>query len=250
MVDAVNWSKTSKDRADAWIYFYEDFLEVYDSRLRKQTGSYYTPPEVVGAMVGLVDEALRTSRFGLHAGLASPSVTLADPAVGTGTFLLGVLRRIAETIKADEGEGAVKAAINAAMQRLIAFEMQLGPFAVAQLRLLAEIVDLTGAPPKTPLRMFVTNTLGNPDDDESWIPGMLAPIARSRKEANKIKREEKITVVIGNPPYNPKKPETFRYPTVLKKNWGISSISLLPPAFVRCDRHCAPLWQAQPYALS
>jgi predicted helicase len=115
----------------------------------KQTGSYYTPPEVVGAMVELVDEILRTSRFGLHAGLASPSVTLADPATGTGTFMLGVLRRIAETVRADEGEGAVKGSINAAVQRLVAFEMQLGPFAVAQLRILAEIVDLTGAPPNT-----------------------------------------------------------------------------------------------------
>jgi Type ISP C-terminal specificity domain/N-6 DNA Methylase len=204
VLDAVNWSKISKNRPDAWLYFYEEFLEVYDNELRKQTGSYYTPPEVVGAMVALVDETLRTPRFHLHAGLASPSVTLADPATGTGTFLLGILRKISETVKADEGEGAVKGAINSAVKRLIAFEMQLGPFAVAQLRILAEIVDLTGGPPKTPTRMFVTNTLGNPDDDEGWIPGILAPIAKSRKEANKIKRDEQITVVIGNPPYKVK----------------------------------------------
>ncbi|MBZ5619405.1 MAG: N-6 DNA methylase [Acidobacteriia bacterium] len=204
VLDAVDWSKISKDKPDSWLYFYEEFLEVYDNQLRKQTGSYYTPPEVVGAMVGLVDEALRTPRFGLHSGLASPAVTLADPAAGTGTFMLGVLRRIAETVKADEGEGSVKGAINAAVKRLIAFEMQLGPFAVAQLRILAEIVDLTGASPATPPRMFVTDTLGSPHDDEGWIPGILAPIANSRKEANKIKREEPITVVIGNPPYREK----------------------------------------------
>ena len=204
VLDAVDWSKISKGKPDAWLYFYEEFLDVYDNQLRKKTGSYYTPPEVVGAMVGLVDEALRTPRFGLHAGLASPSVTLADPATGTGTFMLGVLRKIAETVKADEGEGSVKGAINAAVKRLVAFEMQLGPFAVAQLRILAEIVDLTGAPPATPARMFVTDTLGNPQDDEGWIPGILAPIAKSRKEANKIKRDEPITVVIGNPPYKEK----------------------------------------------
>ncbi len=69
-------------------------MDVYDKKLRKETGSYYEPPEVVGAMLALVDEVLRSKRFGLHAGLASPQVTLADPAVGTGTFLLGVLRRI------------------------------------------------------------------------------------------------------------------------------------------------------------
>jgi hypothetical protein len=201
VLDAVDWPKISKGNPEAWLYFYEDFLEVYDNRLRKQTGSYYTPPEVVGVMVELVDEALRSPRFNQHAGLAAPSVTVADPATGTGTFLLGVLRKIAASVKEDEGEGSVKAAINAAVKRLIGFEMQLGPFAVAQLRILAEIVELTGGPPKTAPRMFVTNTLGNPNDDEDWIPGILAPLANSRKEANKIKREEPITVVIGNPPY-------------------------------------------------
>jgi hypothetical protein len=204
VLDAVHWPTISKGKPETWLYFYEDFLEVYDNTLRKLTGSYYTAPEVVGPMVRLVDEVLRSPRFGQHAGLASPTVTLADPATGTGTYVLGVLRKIAETVKADEGEGAVKEAINAAVKRLIAFEMQLGPFAVAQLRILAEIVDLTGSPPKTPARMFVTNTLGNPDDDEGWIPGILAPIAQSRKDANKIKREEPITVVIGNPPYKEK----------------------------------------------
>lgn len=204
VLDAVDWSHISKGKPDAWLYFYEEFLEIYDNHLRKLTGSYYTPPEVVGAMVGLVDEVLRSPRYGLHAGLASPPVMLADPATGTGTFMLGVLRKIAETVKTDEGEGSVKGAINAAMKRLVAFEMQLGPFAVAQLRILAEIVNLTGAPPTMPVRMFVTDTLGNPHDDESWIPALLFPIAKSRKEANKIKREEPITVVIGNPPYKEK----------------------------------------------
>ncbi len=204
VLDAVDWAKISKGKPEVWLYFYEDFLEVYDNDLRKMTGSYYTPPEVVGAMVSLVDEALRTPRFGLHAGLAAPTVTLVDPATGTGTFMLGVLRKIAETVTADEGAGSVKGAIQEALQRLIAFEMQLGPFAVAQLRIMAEVVDLCGSVPETAPRMFVTNTLGNPYDDEEWIPGILAPIAKSRKDANKIKRDEPITVVIGNPPYKEK----------------------------------------------
>lgn len=204
VLDAVNWPAVTKGQPDAWLYFYEEFLEVYDNDLRKLTGSYYTPPEVVAAMVRLVDDVLRSHRYHLHAGLSSPLVTLADPATGTGTFLLGVLRRIAATVEADEGPGTVRGAIDAALRRLIGFELQLGPFAVAQLRVLAEVVELTGSVPTEPLRMFVTNTLGNPDDDEGWIPGMLAPIAQSRKAANKIKRDEPITVVLGNPPYKDK----------------------------------------------
>ncbi|MEX0715819.1 MAG: type ISP restriction/modification enzyme [Planctomycetaceae bacterium] len=204
VLDAVHWNVIAKGDPDAWLYFYEQFLEVYDNELRKQTGSYYTPPEVVGTMVRLVDEALRGEGFALHRGLASPAVTLADPAVGTGTFLLGVFRRIAEIVAADEGPGAVAGAIDAAIDRLAGFEMQLGPFAVAQLRVLAELVELTGSVPAKSVRMFVTDTLGNPYIEEDWIPGLLEPIARSRREANRIKTKEPITVVIGNPPYREK----------------------------------------------
>ena len=204
VLDVVDWPKISEGRSDAWLYFYEDFLEVYDNDLRKLTGSYYTLPEVVGSMVRLVDEALRRPGFALARGIADRSVTVADPATGTGTFVLGVLRHVAATVAADEGPGAVAAAIESALQRLIAFELQLGPFAVAQLRVYAEALALTGAAPKAAPRMFVTDTLGNPTDDGGHFAGFLAPISRQRKEANRIKRDEPITVVIGNPPYKEK----------------------------------------------
>ncbi len=204
VLDAVDWNKISKGNSNAWLYFYEDFLGVYDNDLRKMTGSYYTPPEVVSAMVGLVDEALRSPRYCLHSGLASSSVMVADPATGTGTFFLGVLKRIAEIVRADEGDGAVPGAVSEALKRLIAFEMQLGPFAVAQLRILAEVFSLTGKQPKTAPRMFVTNTLSDPEEEAGWIPAMLAPLANQRKDANRIMREETITVILGNPPYKEK----------------------------------------------
>lgn len=126
VLDVVHWPKISKGETDAWLYFYEDFLEVYDNRLRKQTGSYYTPPPVVESMVRLVNDVLRT-RFKQPRGLAAPNLTIADPAVGTGTYLLGVLRRIAAEAEAADGAGAVPAAVNAAIKRLIAFELHLAP---------------------------------------------------------------------------------------------------------------------------
>ena len=182
------------------------FLSVYDNDLRKKTGSYYTPPEVVRAMVRLVDEALRSGpRFALSEGLASPEVTVADPATGTGTFLLGVLDRIAQTTAADQGPGAVPAVIEATVSRLIGFEIQFGPFAVAQLRLLAELHSLLGDPSYVPAtRLYVTDTLGNPYAEEEYLPQILMPLGESRRRANAIKRQEKITVVIGNPPYKEK----------------------------------------------
>lgn len=201
VLNEVNWHTISKDKPEAWLYFYEEFLEVYDNTLRKRTGSYYTPPEVVSAMVNLVDEALRGPLFERAAGFAAPDVVVADPAVGTGTFLLGVLRRIAETVEEDQGAGAVRGAIEAAAKRVIGFEIQFGPFAVAQLRLIAELQALMNKPPLPELRLFITDTLGNPFIEEERLGQTYEPIAVSRRAANKVKKEERITVVIGNPPY-------------------------------------------------
>ncbi len=208
VLDAVHWDIISKGDPEAWLYFYEKFLTTYDSKLRRKTGSYYTPPEVVMSMVRLVDKALKSSAyFGLTEGLASPDVTVADPATGTGTYLLGVLRRIAETTEEDQGPGAVPGVVEAAIARLIGFEIQLGPFAVAQLRLLAELKELVGeafAGRSDPMRLFVTDTLGNPFVEDEYIPQMLMPLGESYRQANRIKRQERITVVIGNPPYKDK----------------------------------------------
>lgn len=205
VLNEVDWSTISKDDPEAWLYFYEAFLEVYDNLLRKRTGSYYTPPEVVAAMVRLVDDALRSPLFSRTQGLAAPDVTVADPAVGTGTFLLGILRRIANIVAQDQGPGAVRGAIEAAAKRLIGFELQFGPFAVAQLRLIAEMQSLMATPgdplPAVPeLQLFITDTLGNPFVEEDAFL-QSGPIAKSRRDANQIKKSERITVVIGNPPY-------------------------------------------------
>lgn len=202
VLDVVVWSKVSKGDPEAWLYFYEHFLEVYDNTLRKKTGSYYTPPEVVQAMVRLCDEALKSSsRFAVAEGLGGANVHIADPAMGSGTFLLGVMRQIAKGIADEQGEGAVGPAMTEVAARLVGFELQFGAFAVAQLRMLAEMIELgaQGSP-----RLFVTDTLGDPYADEESGVGIYKELSRSRREANEIKRAQTITVVIGNPPYKEK----------------------------------------------
>ncbi|HEV3200975.1 MAG TPA: hypothetical protein VGZ73_23900, partial [Bryobacteraceae bacterium] len=85
-----------------------------------------------------------------------------------------------------------------------AFEMQLGPFAVAQLRIYAELMQLVGHTPRTPVRMFVTDSLANPYVELEQLGSWYAPIGESRRQANRIKIQEPITVVLGNPPYKEK----------------------------------------------
>lgn len=216
VLDVVHWPTVAKDDAEAWLYFYEHFLDVYDKDLRKLTGSYYTPPEVVKAMVRLCDEALKSSaRFGVAQGLASPDVHIADPATGSGTFLLAIVNAIAEAVRLDEGEGAVGPALNEAAKRLYGFELQFGPFAVAQLRLMAEMIELQARYTDVPKEqvaagdvaiphLFVTDTLADPYADLESGQGIYREISRSRQEANAVKRTTPITVVIGNPPYKEK----------------------------------------------
>lgn len=202
VLDVVDWSKIAKGHPEAWLYFYEDFLEVYDNSLRKLTGSYYTPAEVVQTMVRLCDEALRSSkRFAVPRGLAAPNIRIADPATGSGTFLLAILRAIAAYVENDEGPGAVRGAIEQAAQRIYGFELQFGAFAVAQLRLLAEMIELhaEGSP-----SLFVTDTLSDPHSNFEAGQGIYREISKSREAANEVKRATPITVVIGNPPYKEK----------------------------------------------
>ena len=199
VLDVVDWDVIAKGDPEAWLYFYEQFLAVYDNKLRKLTGSYYTPPEVVQAMVRLCDEALKSpQRFDRHKGLADPMVQIADPAVGSGTFLLALLRHIATEIEEDQGKPAVGPAITEVAKRLFGFELQFGAYAVAELRLLAEMIDLkaAGLP-----QLFVTDTLSDPHSTFESGQGIYKEISRQQATANEVKRAEPITVVIGNPPY-------------------------------------------------
>lgn len=107
------------------------------------------------------------------------------------------------TTEADQGAGAVAGMTEEALQRLIGFELQLGPFAVAQLRLLAELADL-GVSTDHELRMFVTDTLANPYVEDEDMGLLYQPIAESRRRANEIKKNQPVLVVIGNPPYKEK----------------------------------------------
>jgi predicted helicase len=90
---------------------------LYDNDLRKQSGTYYTPREVVEPMVRLARDVLIT-RLGKPSGFRDEDVLTLDPATGTGTFLQMVLQRAAEEVAENDGPGAVPGALTRLAERL------------------------------------------------------------------------------------------------------------------------------------
>jgi hypothetical protein len=197
----IDWEPLSMGREDTYLHLYEHFLGVYDQSLRKQSGSYYTPNEVVTTMVRLVEEILQT-RMGIDRGFAADDVVIVDPAMGTGTFLLSIIDAVARTVAYEEGDGAVSPQIRSLFSRLVGFEKQAGPFAVAELRVHQAVKSKHKTEvPEEEVKFFVADTLDNPYIEQTHLGLTYEPIARSRREANKIKRDTPVLVVIGNPPY-------------------------------------------------
>lgn len=200
VIDAVDWPKVRAGKRDTYLHLYEKFLDEYDPELRKQSGSYYTPREVVEEMVRLTEDVL-VSRLGKTAGFADPDVVTADPAMGTGTYLHSIIEHVATRVSDRDGPGAAAGAVTDLARRLYGFELQMGPFAVAELRTTDLMADLDASLPPGGLGLFVTDTLDDPYAEQTQLGSGLELISRSRSQAAKVKSGTKVTVVIGNPPY-------------------------------------------------
>ena len=198
---AVDWAKVSAGSSDIYLHLYEHFLGKYDPALRKKSGSYYTPVEVVDGMVRLTDLAL-SEFFNKPEGLRSPTVSVVDPAMGTGTYPLSVLRRIGDSAAALYGDGATADAVTSAINRLYGIELQSGPFSVAELRVAGAVEKFGAQVPSQGMNLFVADTLEDPDEgSDTRLSYTLQLIAQQRRRANDMKRKTNVQVVIGNPPY-------------------------------------------------
>ncbi len=186
---------------DPWLHFYEDFLEEYDPKLRKQAGVYYTPVEVVRAQVRLVDDLL-TNRLGRRLGFASPEVITLDPAVGTGTYLLGVIEHSLARVAREQGLGAVPSQASSLARRLYGFEVMVGPYAVSELRTSRALKDRGGDLPAEGTGVYLADTLDSPDAEPQQMGLVLQPIADQRSRAIEVKKNKPVLVCIGNPPYH------------------------------------------------
>src|SRR5581483_10107278 len=118
-------------------YFYEPFLHAFDPLLRSQLGVWYTPREVVRYQVAKVHALLRDD-LGLSGGLANDNVTILDPAVGTGSYLLEAIQVIYEELAREPETAALASAAvsDALRKRVFGFELLPAPFVVSHLQLM------------------------------------------------------------------------------------------------------------------
>jgi predicted helicase len=213
----------SANGGDPVIHFYESFLAQYDRNKKIEVGAFYTPKPIVDAMVKLVDEALR-KRFGLSLGVASrdtwrevserletripegvdpqkPFLSILDPATGTGTYLMSLVSQARENLKAvgmNDREVEEELATGF-LANLHAFELMLGPYAIANLKL---GLSVAGQDSNNQSKIiYLTNTLEVTFDDNDLFEEDGSVISEEAKKAKTLKIKEPFNVIIGNPPY-------------------------------------------------
>ncbi|HXH98896.1 MAG TPA: type ISP restriction/modification enzyme [Sphingobacteriaceae bacterium] len=224
-----NFGKSTKQE-DPVVHFYETFLAAYNPALRKARGVWYTPQPVVNFIVRAVDDILKTE-FNLPQGLADTTkikvkskhhtkattdqrskmkevelehevhkVQILDPATGTGTFLAEVVRHIYKNFEGQQGIWS-----NYVNQHLIprlnGFELLMASYAMAHLKMDMLLTE-TGYKATTDqrLRIFLTNSLEEAHRDTGTL--FSSWLSDEADQANAVKRDTPVMVVIGNPPYS------------------------------------------------
>ena len=185
---------------DPWLFFYEHFLAAYDPALRKAWGVYYTPVQVVNCQVRLIDEIL-SRELGREMGFVEPGVLTLDPALGTATYLLGVIEHALKRVEQEEGAGAVKGGARNLGNNLFGFEWMVGPYSVAQMRFSRALTSRGAALPPAGPGIFLTNTLESPHTKPVAQPLFHEPIAQEHRRALLVKDSSIVLVCLGNPPY-------------------------------------------------
>ncbi|MBP8839052.1 MAG: N-6 DNA methylase, partial [Giesbergeria sp.] len=171
---------------------YENFYKVYNTKAADRLGVVYTPNEIVRFMIDGADW-LCEKHFGKN--LIDKGVDILDPATGTGTYICELLEHF---------RGQPKKLAHKYLHELHANEVAILPYYVANLNIEATYAALTGDYAEFPNLCFV-DTLDNVGLHTA-AKGYTGDIFGTVSEENvaRIKRQNsrRISVVIGNPPYN------------------------------------------------
>ncbi|MGJ0372006.1 N-6 DNA methylase [Aliarcobacter cryaerophilus] len=211
---------------DPIIHFYETFLSEYNPALRKSRGVWYTPQAVVNFIVRACDEVLK-DEFDLSDGLSDETkikikvddinsgytksgqkikkelevhkVQILDPATGTGTFLAETIKFIKKDFWGGSWSSYVEEHL---IPRLNGFELLMASYAMAHLKLDLLLLETGYKPSKEQKRfnIFLTNSLEEHHEQSGNL--FASYLANESKEADRVKKDVPVMVVMGNPPYS------------------------------------------------
>jgi len=184
--------------ADPYLYFYEEFLSVYDAKLRKSKGVYYTPPEIVSFIVSSAGQLLE-NEFGIKQQFADgKNVTVLDFATGTGTFILEILKQILNSVPPNSTKRQILIQEHI-LKNIYGFEYLIAPYTIAHLKLSQFLKENNyEMQSKERLQVYLTNTI-EPLNTQYNV--FVQALSKEGETAQKIK-EKPILVITGNPPYS------------------------------------------------
>jgi predicted helicase len=163
---------------------YEKFFQGFSTKVADTHGIVYTPQPIVNFMVKSVEEILQRE-FGKS--LVDKGVHILDPFVGTGNFIMRVMREIAEIQKS--------ALPHKYAHELHCNEVMLLPYYIASMNIEHEYFEQT-AKYEAFEGICLVDTF---EDQRTEQLGLFTPENMRRVEKQ---RESDLFVVIGNPPYN------------------------------------------------
>ncbi|MGL2518962.1 type ISP restriction/modification enzyme [Helicobacter pylori] len=226
-VDMGSIIKDLNDDKDPYLHFYETFLSTYDPKLREKKGVYYTPDSVVKFIINALDSLLKThfkdAPLGLKSALDNENIKLLDFATGTGTFLLEAFRKALEVRKTSDGGTSTKEdKYQNLLKQFYGFEYLIAPYAIAHLNLSQAFKEEFKKPLKEndALKIILTNTLIQPSEIIAYR-GLNPIFEKELSNAQKIKKNENILIITGNPPYSGASENKGLFEWEVKATYGI-----------------------------
>ncbi len=160
---------------------YEKFFQGFCIKVADTHGIVYTPPSIVRFMVKSVAEILE-KEFGKT--LGSKGVHILDPFVGTGNFIVHLMREIPQS-----------ALPYKFANELHANEIMLLPYYIASMNIEHEFYEVTG-------KYEAFEGICLVDTFEMAEAKQMEMFTEANTARVKRQKESPIFVVIGNPPYN------------------------------------------------
>jgi len=160
---------------------YENFFQGFSVKVADTHGIVYTPQPIVTYIVNSVNEIL-IERF--DRSLSDNQVHILDPFVGTGNFIIRILRHLNKVALTEKYEN-----------ELHCNEVLLLPYYISSMNIEHEYYDLTGEY-KPYKGICLVDTFELAEDKQ------LSLFTKENTQRVNAQKKTSIFVIVGNPPYN------------------------------------------------